>query len=516
MSKGLDQSERQWSEGELVKLRVEKAIYGGKMMGSAPDGRVVWLSSEEPLAIGDLVSGYVKKIAKRSVDLQVTELITPSQDRLAPFCPHVARCGGCPWQALSLDQQLMTLERDIGRMLSRALGEELALAPSYVAYGDPTVEDRLSWGTLWRYTARLHIAQDRAGYKNILGFYGPKGLFDLDHCPVFAPILNELLSLAREQLLPVLEGGKSELRLSAAQGMKSGTISVSLLGLWPQERIDQICEVIERLTLDSDLLHGASLDVHTPQLIQSDLPGQDLSRKRDTQKKINKSKRHGRQSKREGLRSRAPQKRIIHLPEPVFMSWGNAYNLAQGVVHPASAFMQAHQAGNQALIHEVIKGAQGSKSIVELYAGSGNFTFPLARSDRDRSILALEYDQLAVKSLQSLADEEGLKIQARSQLIDSLPLFDADHIILDPPRAGAAQIMEDLAKCTADKITYISCHPAAFARDLAQLAEQGWRVVHARIFHLFPHSGHAEVYCLLSKRGDHRVKNEGSLSDSQM
>ena len=165
--------------------------------------------------------------------------------------------------------------------------------------------------------------------------------------------------------------------------------------------------------------------------------------------------------------------------------------------------MQAHQVGNCALVNEVVAGASDANSIVELYAGSGNFTLPLARrGDQNREILALEYDQSAVKSLQRVADLEGLKITAKSQLINALPLFEADHIILDPPRAGASQVIDEIAQCDAEKVTYISCHPAALARDLESFARYGWKAEKIRLFHLFPHSGHAEVYCRFSRRSE--------------
>ena len=177
--------------------------------------------------------------------------------------------------------------------------------------------------------------------------------------------------------------------------------------------------------------------------------------------------------------------------------------------------MQAHQRGNQALIEEVICGVGDAHHVLELYAGSGNLTLPLAQAHPQRRLVALEYDIAAVASLNQVAHKITAggepRISALAQSIDQLPEGDFDHIVLDPPRAGAAPVIEAIAQHTASKITYISCHPAALARDLRKLAGHGWRVESARIFHLFPHSGHAEVYCLLS-RDLRRVVNNPSLS----
>ena len=166
--------------------------------------------------------------------------------------------------------------------------------------------------------------------------------------------------------------------------------------------------------------------------------------------------------------------------------------------------MQAHQRGNQALISDVVHGVGVACNVLELYAGSGNLTLPLARANSERDITALEYDIHAVNALnevaRTLTPDHIPKIKALAQSIDQLPEGDFDHIILDPPRAGAAPVIEAIAQHSTTKITYISCHPAALARDLKSLATHGWVVEKARIFHLFPHSGHAEVYCLLSRR----------------
>ena len=159
-----------WRQGELVEVIVGKAIYGGKMMSNSPDGRVAWLNSAEPLSIGDRVSGRVNKVAKRSYEVQVLAIQEQSPDRVEPFCSHVKHCGGCPWQAIPLEQQLHSLERDISRMLSRALKEEVALAPSYVSYLGEDGKGQ-KWRDSWRHTARLHVVTQRNGQTS-LGFLG--------------------------------------------------------------------------------------------------------------------------------------------------------------------------------------------------------------------------------------------------------------------------------------------------------------------------------------------------------
>ena len=161
--------------------------------------------------------------------------------------------------------------------------------------------------------------------------------------------------------------------------------------------------------------------------------------------------------------------------------------------------MQAHQEGNRALVEEVIASTKGALKILELYSGSGNLSVPLALANSDRTLTCIEYDPDATRSLQELADTHHLKIKTLTHSINQLPDGLFDHIVLDPPRAGAKHLIPSLSKASVNAITYVSCHPAALARDITGLVEGGWHVNSARIFHLFPHTGHAEVCVKLTR-----------------
>ena len=473
-----------WQLGQEVQLKVDKAIQGGKFMGTAPDGKVAWLKSPIPLALGELVTTRVSKLAKRSYELEVITIDEMSEDRVTPFCPQVDRCGGCPWQALSTDEQVKSLSRDITRMIERAADQSIQwLAP----FSDQE--------QAWRHTARLH-----SDGKGKLGFYGPRGLLDIDTCPVFTPNLNAILQDARS-LVPLLNQAPSEIRISIAEHHSSGTLTLELHGIWSTSAIQSLKKALAQLLQSSSSIHGVRLTAHREDLILKAII-KPKSNRRQNQSKNKKnrsfSKHLARRSKKtkHSASSRLPQSTDLEVVDRI---WGQAHNQLSTASHPASAFMQAHQRGNLALVNEVIKGAEEALTILELYAGSGNFTFSLAKAHPQRQVFALEYDQSAVDSLNQYAQQEQLNIKAQAQNIASLPQGDFDHIILDPPRAGAAPIIQALADSNAKYITYISCHPAALARDLEKLCKQGWLIEYAKLFHLFPHSGHAEVYCRLRK-----------------
>jgi 23S rRNA (uracil1939-C5)-methyltransferase len=434
-----------------ITLTVERAALGGKLLGHAPDGRVAWV--EGVVGIGDRVEGRVTRAQKRSVEVRVGRVVEEGPGRATPFCDRVNKCGGCPWQALTEAQQLSSLERDVGRELERVMGEPLPWAPSFS-----------SPERAWRHTARLHLRAPTPA----LGFFGAEGeVVDLPHCPTFAPALNAALRAARQALIgssgALIEEGalhaNGELRLSAALGASSATLSLTLNAPLTRPQRATLSEAFERLCAEvGGPVHGVALSAPRAQSADA------------------------------GFETR---------------EWGRPFNDLP-VPHHAAAFMQAHQEGNAALIDEVVRGCAGEARLLELYAGSGNLSAPLARSEREggRHLTCLELDPRAVSALRALAAAEALPLSAETQRISALPAGvwrgDFDHIVLDPPRDGAAPIMEALATAPVRAISYISCHPAALARDLAPLKAKGWRVTRARIFHLFPHSGHAEVYVQLT------------------
>src|SRR5439155_24882150 len=73
----------------------------------------------------------------------------------------------------------------------------------------------------------------------------------------------------------------------------------------------------------------------------------------------------------------------------------------------------------------------------------------------------------------------------------------AEAVILDPPRAGAADGIGALAALRARRIAYVSCDPATFARDVQRLAAHGYRVARVQPIDLFPQTFHVESVTLL-------------------
>lgn len=167
------------------------------------------------------------------------------------------------------------------------------------------------------------------------------------------------------------------------------------------------------------------------------------------------------------------------------------------VVPPPAAFLQATADGEAALLAAVRDFTKGASSILDLFAGCGTFTLPLAET---ASVHAVEGLAAPLEALdagwRSAAGLNRVTTQirdlARNPLLpDELNRFDA--IVIDPPRAGAEAQTRQIAASDVRKIAFVSCDPVNFSRDAQILAEAGFQMTQLRIVDQFRWSPHVET-----------------------
>jgi len=132
-----------------------------------------------------------------------------------------------------------------------------------------------------------------------------------------------------------------------------------------------------------------------------------------------------------------------------------------------------------------------------LFAGAG--TLSLFLVERAGRFVATEGEgpslDLLRTSLRELGREgrlvAGPAARVVAGLADGGELF--DHVVLDPPRTGAREILPALSRLARRAITYVSCDAATFARDAGMLARAGWKLREVTPYDLFPHTHHVEV-----------------------
>ena len=170
---------------------------------------------------------------------------------------------------------------------------------------------------------------------------------------------------------------------------------------------------------------------------------------------------------------------------------------AAGVTPPPGAFLQATKDGEKALLKAVSEATRGAKRIIDLFAGSGTFSLPLAEI---AEVHAVEGEAAMVEALdQGWRRAQGLKrvtteardLFRRPLMPDELKSFDA--IVLDPPRAGAEAQVDEIAQAQRPVIAYVSCNPVTFARDAKTLVNAGYTLEWVQVVDQFRWSSHTEL-----------------------
>jgi 23S rRNA (uracil1939-C5)-methyltransferase len=162
--------------------------------------------------------------------------------------------------------------------------------------------------------------------------------------------------------------------------------------------------------------------------------------------------------------------------------------------YDARCFFQSHRGLLPKLVESTVGSWEG-EAAVDLYAGVGLFSLPLGR--RYQRVVAVESDQIGARYARLNTRRNRLaNVEVVNKVVESwlpaLPL-QVDRLVVDPPRGGLSpRVREVVMDRRPIRLTYVSCHPAALARDLRQLQE-AYRIESIAFFDLFPQTGHMET-----------------------
>jgi 23S rRNA (uracil1939-C5)-methyltransferase len=169
----------------------------------------------------------------------------------------------------------------------------------------------------------------------------------------------------------------------------------------------------------------------------------------------------------------------------------------------AALFSQVNEAQNEALKKEMLAVISISPDwIMDLYAGAGNLTWPLAERFPGVGMHAVEFSRASVERARAEREIPGLKWHSGdvAQVLARLkPVAGRGLIVLDPPRAGVSQeAIREILKHKPQQIVYVSCNPTTFARDAEFLIREGaYRLESVRGLDMFPQTEHLELIASL-------------------
>jgi 23S rRNA (uracil1939-C5)-methyltransferase len=411
------------------------------------DGKTVFVDNALP---GESVRfRYLRRRSKRD-EAEAVEILNPSARRVTPFCAHFHDCGGCSLQHMDPEYQIEHKQHVLLEQLRQIGGIE----PREVL---PPLNGPLQG---YRHKARLGARYVFRKERVLVGFREKHSSFiaDLDHCGVLHPSVADLFP-ALKALLGELSVYDRIPQIEVAVG-EGVTVLVlrHLAPLVPQDR-DKL--------LAFETQHGVRF------WLQPGGPG-----------------------------SAAP----LH-PEENSLYYRFADEGITLSFQPLD-FTQVNFAMNCAMLKRILELLQpvAEDTVLDLFCGLGNFTLPLAR--HVAGVTGVEGDASLLQRARtnaecnSIANARFLQADLCSEdLPAGFPGSHYDKVLLDPPRAGALAILQQLDLSAVKKLVYVSCNPATLARDAGVLArEKGMTLIAAGIMDMFPHTSHVESIALFERQ----------------
>jgi 23S rRNA (uracil1939-C5)-methyltransferase len=181
--------------------------------------------------------------------------------------------------------------------------------------------------------------------------------------------------------------------------------------------------------------------------------------------------------------------------------------LAAGIEFAPTDFVQVNGALNELMVQRAIDllAPRPGDRALDLFCGLGNFSLPLAL--RVAAVDGVEGDASLVARARANAQRNGIA-NAAFHVADLSAMEQAgawardrhDIVLLDPPRAGAREILPVATASRPRRIVYVSCHPGSLARDAGMLVrEHGYRLATAGIMDMFPPTSHVESIALFER-----------------
>lgn len=435
---------------DLVIATIEKLSHDGRGIARV-EGKTTFV--EGGLAGESIEFRYVK-CHSRYDEAVVVRVIERSTERVTPPCQHSDTCGGCSLQHLSTEAQISLKQSVLIEQITH-FGD---LKPEHVA--DPIK----GFSEGYRRKARFSIKHE-SGDNCIVGFRAKNSarVVPIAHCTVLSDSLNKIIP---------------ELQVLVS-GLEKGTA------------ISHI-----------DLTQGDAVTVLTFRHIKP-LKNNDL----------------------QALLTFCQQRQFHLYLQPdnaasIHRVWpeGDSEKLSYSLKNPNTEamvdiqfspndFIQVNGENNRKLVVQAIDYLDLNENdrVLDLFCGIGNFTIPMAALAS--KVVGIEgSDHMVVRAKQNASNNGLSNIDFHSadltQALDGQPWsYDGfTKVLIDPPRAGAFDIIKNISRFSPEKIVYVSCNPATLARDAGELVQQGYKMESVGVVDMFPHTTHVESIALFKRK----------------
>ena len=433
---------------ETVEVTIESLSDEGRGIAHVDD-RPVFI--DQALA-GERVVFKYTRLTSKIAEGRAIEILHPSADRADPRCSAFGRCGGCSLQHMDGRAQIALKQATLLRHLK------------HIGHVVPDTVLQPITGSVWGYRskARLGVRYVTKKDRVLVGFRerGSSFITETDCCEILHPtvggIIGELADcIARLQLkrhMPQIE---------VSAGDNQTVLVFRHLEDMPEDDREKLIALAKKHRLVVMLQAGSPDDL-------------------------------------ELLWPESVDPLLYTLPD---------YNIK--IEFQPGDFTQVNNEINRKMIKQAIGLLQLDKddAVLDLFSGLGNFTLPIAK--HCASVTGVEGSQVMVNKARANAERNGIAnvsfhfADLYSDEIRHTQWIKQQYnkILLDPPRSGATAVLDYIRRMKAERIVYVSCHPATLARDAGVIVnELGYRLTHAGVMDMFPHTAHVESIAVFVKK----------------
>jgi 23S rRNA (uracil1939-C5)-methyltransferase len=417
--------------------------------GIVRDGKTAFVIGALP---GEVIHFRRQKRHRQYDEALLIEVLEPSAERAEPRCKAFGVCGGCSLQHLAPERQLHSKEAELRDNLER------------IAKVSPDRWLESMQGPVWNYRRRARLGakyvkkKDRVvvGFRERLAPY----VADVQRCEVLQSPLDGLITPLGE-MLTRLDTRERIPQIEVAVADNATALVLRVLDA-PTTRDLAVLRDFERERGVRFYLQPGGLDSIAR------LPSEDVA---------------------------GEQPLFYGLPD---------FNLA--LEFSPTDFIQINGAINRQLVTRAVDFLElGPESrVLDLYCGLGNFTLALAR--KAGQVVGVEGEAGLIERARHNARRNAVSnAEFHVANLAETPLPGTlwakggfTHVLLDPPRVGAREVLTAVAGFRPQRVLYISCHPGSLARDIGILVhDHGFALRAAGVLDMFPHTNHVESMAVL-------------------
>lgn len=416
-------------------------------------------------AIGDVLKVRIIKPSKKYAVGKIEQIITPSNDRIAPDCDCFLQCGGCTYRHITYEAELEIKQQRVSDAIERIGGFNHIKVNKIVSCKSRNA---------YRNKAQLPVGKDKDN-NFIMGFYAYHShrIINCDNCSLQPEIFTKTINIFRLWA----EKYKPE---PYAESTHSGKLRHLYIRYGEATGDVMVCIVVNG--------NGLKGEYELAQMLAENIDGFKSLIVNTNREKTN-----------------------VILGKKCRTVWGSDYitDILCGLkfnISPLS-FYQVNRAGAKKLYSIAGEYADLSKGqvLLDLYCGTG--TIGLTMADRAKELIGVEIIPQAVENAKENAKLNDIN-NARFICADAAAAakqlkeegITPDVIIVDPPRKGCdKELIATIAQMNPKRAVYVSCDPATLARDLKLFNEQGYIPKQITPVDMFPCTPHVETVCLLSR-----------------